>query len=324
MSGGFKRSGLFGLVGVFVVAALAIVIAMTMGQGEANPKLALGLIFGVIAIFCGGLFAFQRSDLERAAGSSARASERAAAAAGRAIENPMTMSEPELWAAMAVKPIDAAAVRARSQMWDSGRRSLRLGMVVTALIFLTVPAIYLLESFVPLLVGGPLIAIAALYGSFRALAPGGEMDQGYERVGEAMAPLGLEVTERPKVNVEMRDPVQGRMGPKIHGALVLSGQRHDRGVSVRLGSGEIASQTEVTVSTPSPAFAAKARDGRVRPGKEAPAPIAAALAEVPNSTRWKQVEVEGGSAGIVVSRKGGVQGDWLADLWLAERLATAA
>jgi len=323
VSGGFKRSGLFGLLGVFVVAALAIVIAMTMGQGEANPKLALGLIFGVIAIFCAGLFAFQRSDLERAAGSSARAGERAAAEGGRTIENPMTMSEPELWAAMAVKPIDAAAVRARSQMWDSGRRSLRLGMVVTLLIFLTVPAIYLLESFVPLLIGGPLIAIAALYGSFRALAPGGEMDQGYERVGEAMAPLGLEVTERPRVNVEMRDPLQGRMGPKIHGALVLGGRRHERGVSVRLGSGEIASQTEVTVSTPSPGFEAKSRDGRVRPGKEAPEAIAAALAEVPSSTRWKRVRVEGGPEGIVVARKGGEQGDWLADLWLAEHLAAA-
>jgi hypothetical protein len=63
------------------------------------------------------LFGFQRSDLERAAGSSACASELAAAEGGRAVENPMTMSEPELWAAMAVKPIDAEAVRARSEMW---------------------------------------------------------------------------------------------------------------------------------------------------------------------------------------------------------------
>ena len=69
MSGGFKRSGVFGIVGVFVVAALAIVIATTMGAGQANPKLALGLIFGVIALFCLLLFALQRSDLTRAAGS---------------------------------------------------------------------------------------------------------------------------------------------------------------------------------------------------------------------------------------------------------------
>jgi len=63
----------------------------------------------------------------------------------------MTMTEPDLWAAMAVAPIDADALKARSEMWESGRRSLRLGMVVTALIFVAVPATYLLESFLPLL-----------------------------------------------------------------------------------------------------------------------------------------------------------------------------
>lgn len=50
-SGGFKRSSRFGLIGVFVVAALVVVIATTTGQGEANPKLTLGLIFGVLAVF---------------------------------------------------------------------------------------------------------------------------------------------------------------------------------------------------------------------------------------------------------------------------------
>jgi len=140
----------FGLVGVFVVAALAIVIGLTMGQGEANPKLALGLIFGVIAIFCVILFALQR--------------------------------------------------------WDVSRRSQRLAMVVTLLIFLTVPTIYLTESFVPLLIGGPLIAIAALYGAFRTIGPGGEISESYERTDRAMRPLGLQVTERPEGGFEMRMP----------------------------------------------------------------------------------------------------------------------
>ena len=35
------------------------------------------------------------------------------------------------------------------------------------------------------------------------------------------------------------------------------------------------------------------------------------------------VEVSGGPDGIVVARKGGEPGDWLCDLWLAERLASA-
>jgi hypothetical protein len=94
-------------------------------------------------------------------------------------------------------------------------------------------------------------------------------------------------------------------------------------VSVRLGGGEVRSRSEVTVAAPAPKFEANARDGRVRPGKETPAAIAAALEAVPNSTRWKSVTVEGGPEGVVVVRKGGEQSDWLCDLWLAERLASA-
>jgi hypothetical protein len=323
-SGGFRRSSLFGLFGVIAVAVIVAAIALTTGEGQSNPKTTYALVFGVLAVFMVILFALQRSDMERVAGRSASGTERAVAEGGREIENPTTMEEPALWAGLAVKPIDREAIRARSQMWDAGRRSLRLGMIVTLLIFLTVPPIYILESFVPLLIGGPLIVIAALYGSVRALAPGGEMDSGYEKAGLAMAPLGLEVSERPQVNIEMRDPVTPRMGPKIHGALVLSGERHGRRVSVRLGSGEVSSTSEVTVQAPAPGFEAKSRDGRVRPAEGAPAGIAAALQAVPNSTRWKKVKVEGGPEGIVVSRKGGEQSDWMCDLWLAERLAELA
>jgi hypothetical protein len=165
-------------------------------------------------------------------------------------------------------------------------------MIVTLLIFLTVPSIYLFESLLPLLIGGPLIAIAALYGSFRALAPGGEMDSAYDKVGLAMAPLGLAVTERPKVNVEMREATSGRVGPKIHGALVLSGERHGRPVSVRLGD----KSSEVSVREPCREYA----------------------------TSSKPVEVESDREGVTVTRKGGKPADWLCDLWLAERLADAA
>lgn len=322
MSGGFKRSSRFGILGLLVVVPLVAVVALTTDQGEANPKLTLGLIFGVLAVYFVILFTLQRRDLERVATGSAQAGERAVAEGGRALDNPMTMSEPELWAAMATGPIDREALRARSEMWESGRRSQRLGMVVVLLIFLTVPTMYLTESFVPLLIGGPLIAIAAIYGSIRALMPGGELDSGYDQVGVAMAPLGLAVTERPKVNIEMRDPVTPRMGPKIRGALVLSGERHGRPVTARLGGGET-SGSEVTVAVAAPAFEAKARDGRVRPGDGGPEGIAAALGEIPNSTRWKKLTVTGGPEGIVVARKGGEQSDWLCDLWLAERLAAA-
>lgn len=324
MFGGFKRSSWFGILGLFVVAGAVVAIGLTMGQGESNPKLALGLIFGVLAVYFVILFTLQRSDLERTASGNVSATNRAAAEGGREVDNPTTMAEPELWAALAIAPIDADAVRARSQMWDVGRSSMRLGMVIVLLIFLTVPPIYLFESFVPLLIGGPLIAIAAIYGSFRAIGPGGQLDEGYERVGQAMAPLGLEVTERPSVNIEMRDPVTPRMGPKIRGALVLSGQRHGRPVTVRLGGEEQTGASEIGVGGGCPEFEAKSRDGRVRAADGAPAAIVEALAAVPNSTRWKRLKATGGPEGVVVARKGGAQGDWLCDLWLAERLAAAA
>lgn len=323
MSGGFKRSSRFGLIGVFVVAAIVVVIATATGQDEANPKTTLALIFGVLAVFFVVLFALQRADLDRVSGADAHDSARAAAEGGREVDNPMTMAEPDLWAAMAVAPIDADALKARSEMWESGRRSLRLGMMVTALIFLAVPASYLLESFLPLLIGAPLIVLLALWGSFRALAPGGEMDRGYENVGRAMAPLGLEVTERPRVNVETREATTGRVGPKVSGALVLSGERNGRRVSIRLGGEERSGASEVDVAMPAAEFSAKSRDGRVRPGDGAPQAVVAALKGVPSSTRWKKVTVAGGPEGIKVARKSGEQSDWLCDLWLAERLARA-
>jgi hypothetical protein len=322
-SGGFKRSSLFGLIGVIVVAVIVAAIALN-SEGQSNPKTTYALIFGVLAVFMVILFALQRSDLERVAGGDAKAVQRAVAEAGGRIENPTTMEEQQLWAALAVKPIDNEAIKARGQMWDAGRRSLRLGMIVTLLIFLTVPSIYLFESFVPLMIGGPLIALAAGYGSIRAVAPGGEMDSGYDKVGLAMAPLGFEVTERPKVGIETREATTGRVGPKLHGALVLSGERHGRPVSVRLGSGETSPRSEVTVRVATPEFEAKSRDGKVRPGDDVPAPFTTVLRAMPNSTRWKKLTVEGGPEGIVVARKGGAQADWLCDLWLAEQLAEAA
>jgi hypothetical protein len=321
MAGGFKRSGLFGILGVVVVAALVVVIATSTGEGQANPKTTYALIFGVIAVFVVILFALQRGDLNRVSGTDARETSRGAAEGGRGVENPTTLGDAELWAAMAVEPIDREAIEARAAMWGTARSSQNLAILVTLLIMLTVPSIYLLESFVPLLIGGPLIVIAALWGSIKALMPGGDLDKGYDNVGRAMAPLGLAVTERPTVSIEMREPVSGRYGPKIRGALVLSGERNGRRVSVRVGSTDSGSRSEVSLAAPTPEFDAKARDGKVRPAEEAPASVAAALRTMPNSTRWKKMTVEGGPEGIVVQRKGGGQSDWLCDLWLAERIA---
>jgi hypothetical protein len=295
VSGGFKRSSRFGLIGVFVVMALVVVIATTTGQGEANPKMTLALIFGMIAVFVVVLLLLQRSDLERAAGGDAVKSARAAAEAGQRVEDPTKMEEAELWAALAAAPIDAEAIKARSEMWDVGRRGIKLGGVVFALILLTVPTMYLTESFVPLLIGGPLILIAALYGSYRAIAPGGEVDSGFDRLDRAMKPLGLRLTQRPKGGFETRAPTMPGFDYRLHGATVLSGERHGRQVTVSWGTHEDAGRSEVTVAVPCREFAVSS----------------------------KRVEVSSGPDGIVVSRRKAAQGDWLCDLWLAEQLASA-
>jgi len=323
VSGGFKRSSRFGLIGVFVVMALVAVIATTTGQGEANPKTTLALVFGVIAIFVVVLLVLQRSDLERAAGGDAVKSARAAAEAGQQVEDPTKMEEAELWAALAVAPIDADAIKARSEMWDVGRRGIKLGAVIFALIFLTVPTMYLTESFVPLLIGGPLIVIAALYGSYRAIAPGGEIDSGFDRMDRAMKPLGLQLTQRPQGGFETRAPTMPGFDYRLHGATVLSGERHGRRVTVSWGNHEDAGNSEVTVAVPGEEWSARSRDGRIKPADGAPEAVVSTLRKLKNSTRWNRLEVGAGPEGIVVSRKKAAQGDWLCDLWLAEGLASA-
>lgn len=310
MAGAFRRSRLFGLIGVFVVAGVAIAIALTASSTDANPKLQLGLIFGVIAVFVFTLLFLQRRDLD----AGAAADSKRGAGGPQQIEDPTKLGEGELWAALAVKPIDSEALKARSWMWEAGRRSIRLGFVII-LIFLTVPAIYLFESFVPLIIGGPLILAAAVYGSVRAIGSGGEVDQAYENADRAMQPLGLAVTQRPEIRFETRPPTMPGYSARLRGPLVLSGKRHGRRVSVNQEDG----MSEVTVKGSVPGFEAKTRDGRIRPLDGSPAEVGAALGEVGNSTRWKGVSVRGGRDGVTVRRRGDLA-YWLCDLWLAELL----
>src|SRR5262245_59600072 len=103
----FKRSGLYGIIGVFVVAAIVVVIAMSSDPQDADPKLQYGLIFGVVGVFLIGLFYLQSRDVGRAE----RVSRRALKEGPSEVDNPTTMSEPDLWAAMAVKPIDPEAAK---------------------------------------------------------------------------------------------------------------------------------------------------------------------------------------------------------------------
>jgi hypothetical protein len=294
--GEFRRSRLFGLVGVFVVAGIAIVIALSAGN-NADPKLQMGLIFGVIAVFFFVLLFLQRGDMTRAAAGDARAFSNGP----QEVDDPTRLGDGELWAALAVRPIDDDSIKARKEMWGAGFRSLKLGTVIVVLIFLTVPSIYLFNTFIPLLIGAPLIVIAALYGSWRAIGPGGEVDSAYELMDRAMKPLGLSVTERPTVHMVNRGPTMPGYSARLFGPTVMTGERHGHKVEVVQEQGE----SELTLHASVPEI--EGNPTEVLPG-------------LPASERWKKVKVRGGRGGIVVARKGD-PGAWLYDLWLAERLA---
>jgi len=316
--GQFRRSAWYGIIGLFVVAGAVVVIGLSADPADANPKLQYGLIFGVIGAYLIGLFLLQGRDVSRAEGEGRRSTARALAEGARDVEDPTQLSEADLWAAMAVKSIEGDAAKARDEMFGPARRSIRLGLAVCILIFIGVPPIYLFETFVPLIVCVPLIVLLALWGSFRAIGSGGELDQGFDRMDAMMEPLALDLVQRPELRFEPRMPPMWGANARLRGPMVLEGKRHGRSVSVsQEDSGSV-----TTVKGSVPSFEAKVRDGRLSAAREAPEAVTTALLEVPGSDSWKGVQIRGGRGGIVVERKRGRE-LWLCDLWLAERLASS-
>ena len=212
---------------------------------------------------------------------------------------------------------------ARREMWGTARASIHLGMLICALIFLSVPPLYLFDTFIPLLVGGSLIGLIALFKSGSLLSSGGDFDKAYDLAGRAMAPLGLKIVEHPTLHIEVNGAAPFRLGSALRGALVLEGKRHGRKVSVRMPTGTVRATSEVELAISAPEFEFKARDGRLKAGDGAPGAVTAAFEAVPNSQRWNGVKGGADGEGIAVNRKGAGGGDMLLDLWLAERLAEA-
>ncbi len=238
------------------------------------------------------------------------------------IDNPATLEEPVLWAAMAVEPIDEDAVRARHQVWGTTRASMQGAWLVTGLIMLTVPPVYLLESFVPLLIGGPIILLIVAWKSIRLLFGG--VDKAYESASSAMAPLGLSIVQHPDVSIEVKGIAPMRTGPRLRGALVLEGERHGRHVIVTMPEAAGArTPSELRLALDAPPFEFKSRDGKLRPAEGTPDPVVDSLKGVKGSTRWNGVRGRAGDGGIVIQRNSAGSSDWMLDLWLAERLAGA-
>lgn len=118
MSGGFRRSSAFGIVGVIVVMMAVALIALQFGSGTAHPTGALiaivGIVFGFIAI----LMVLQRRDLNKVSG----AAEGEALAEVGPVSDPTTVPPGSLIAAMAVRPVDERGRR----RWHHGGAPPRL------------------------------------------------------------------------------------------------------------------------------------------------------------------------------------------------------
>jgi len=288
-----------------------------MGDGEANPKDALAIIFALIGGFVFLLLFVQGREISAAAAGS----EVPAGEVGAPIDNPMTVPEPELWAALAIEPIGRDALRARADAWDIARASHRSAWIVCAMIFVFVPASYLLEEPAIAVLGAIPIAGYAVYRALKVVGAGGDLDKGYESLGVSVAPLGLAVDERPTVGVAQRMAPTPGLKTDVRGELRLSGTRHGRPVTIVMADGA----SEVRIGVEVPQFEARSSDGKVRAKKgDAPAEIDSALKLVPASVDWKNVRAKGGSGGIEVRRRPAAGRHWLADLWLAERIADAA
>jgi hypothetical protein len=317
-SGMYRRSRIFAFIGIPVVMAAVVVVALAADPADPNPQGTLIPIFAIVGAFLAGLFTLQRRDLK----SGQRAAAPDLVKVRAPVGDPTQLHGGELWAALAVAPMDEEALRAQQHGWEVADRSQSAGMVVTAIILVAVPLSYLLESFLPVLIAAPLIvAYALIKGLAGALGAGG-LAGAYEQTARAIAPLGLELAERPQVGIGPRPGPEPGAKTNIRGALAYAGRRHGRAVGVRWEGGAC----EVRVEAAAPAFEARSSGGRIMARKEPPPPeIARVLAELPRSkAHWKNLRASGSAEGISVRRKpAGAGQEWLLDLWLAEQLATA-
>lgn len=316
------RSGKVALIGLPLVAAAVVLIALNADPRDPDPKGTYALIFAVAGAYVFCVLAVQRLDIA----ARSRAAARPSIAAGTPLDDPMSATAVDLWASLATGPISDEAAEAHDLAWGLARRSNSVGWIICALIFTGVPLTYLTGSFVPLFVCAALVVVAAvvyLAGVLGGAGRSGGLGDAYEAIGRSVEPLGLELSERPRVGVGTRPVPPYGLKSEIHGALRFDGRRNGRRVAVTLDDGSCEVRVEAAGV---PAFEAKARDGKVR-GKrrgELPAEIELALGAVPGSPAWRGAAASGDDGAVVVRQKPVPAQGWMPSLWLAERIAAAA
>jgi hypothetical protein len=316
MSGGFRRSSTFGIVGVIVVMVAVAVIALQFGSGTAHPTGALIAIVGIVFGFIAVLMVLQRRDLNRVSGKSRRE----ALTDPGPVSDPTTVEPGPLIVAMAVRPVDEKALAGGDAAWGLARHSMNSGAVMVVLIFLAMAPWIIFQWKWSLIVMLPIIGVYLLYLIARIVMPSGTVSQAYRAGADMLSPLGLDMTQQPKVGLNPRFDRPG-YSAKMVGAFALEGQRHGRHVSMRRESD---GPTVVSIGGAYPEFGVKSDGDRLKAARGAPREVGRALGSLSRSKRWKGMELCAGGDGITVERRKDSSGfDWLCDLWLAERLADA-
>jgi hypothetical protein len=315
VSGGFRRSSMFGIVGVVVVMVAVAVIALQYGSGTAHPTGALIAIVAIVFGFIAVLMVLQRRDLNKVSG----AAEREALADVGPVSDPTTVPPGSLIAAMAVRPVDERALSGTAAAWGVARGSMNSAAVMVVLIFLAMAPWIIFQWKWSLIVMLPIIGVYLLYLVARIFIPSGTVGKAFQASADMLSPLGLDMTQQPRVGLEPRLGQAGYSG-KLVGTYALEGERHGRHVSMRRpGDGP----TVVTVGGAFPEFSVKSDGDRLRAARGAPPEVGRALGSLSRSKRWKGIELKAGGDGITVERRRDSGFDWLCDLWLAERLADA-
>jgi hypothetical protein len=315
MSGGFRRSSTFGIVGVVVVMVAVAVIALEFGSGTARPTGALIAIVGIVFGFVAILMVLQRRDLNMVSG----AAEREALADVGPVSDPTTVPPGSLIAAMAVGPVDQRALAGTAAAWGVARSSMNSAAVMVALIFCAMAPWIIFQWKWSLIVMLPIIGVYLLYLLVRIFIPSGTVGKAFQASADMLSPLGLDMTQQPRVGLEPRLGQPGYSG-KLVGTYALEGERHGRRVSVRRESD---GPTVTSVATPVPSFSIKSDGDRLRAARGAPPEVGRTLGSLSRSKRWKGLKVTADGDGISVQRRSDSGFDWLCDLWLAERLADA-
>jgi hypothetical protein len=136
----------------------------------------------------------------------------------------------ELHVALALKPVSGD--EGMDESWNLATGVFRDGRNMTLLIcVLMIPALMLQNVQLILFAAVPIV-LYAIFLAFRTVMRGGTYDQAFDALGRRVAPLGLEVVDRPTIIVRPRFDGNYSLRHQEIGPTVLEGMRHGRKVRV--------------------------------------------------------------------------------------------